>query len=51
MGLLVLLLEFNQGQKNELISKCGKTSRLCVRINASAVKYGEDSSYAVVWGH
>jgi predicted Fe-S protein YdhL (DUF1289 family) len=42
-----------QGQKNELISKCGtgKTSRLCVRIDGSARRYGEDSSYAVVWGH
>ena len=42
-----------QGQKNELIAKCGKgkTPRLCVRIDSSAGKFGEDSSYAVVWGH
>ena len=42
-----------QGQKNELIAKCGqgKKARLCVRIDGSAVRYGEDRSYAVVWGH
>ncbi len=42
-----------QGQKNELISKCGKgkAARLCVRIDGSAVRYGDDKSYAVVWGH
>ena len=42
-----------QGQKNELISKCrvGKTLRLCVRIDDSGRLYGADHSYAVVWGH